>query len=201
MDAGILERFNAWTKGLASKEARISVFEHIRDIPYEIIPRFRDPKIGPGGLLELGKGSCIPKHYLLGIFFAKLGIPVKYVTYPFYWNDCPIKFPPELKKIVKDLPKSYHLNCKAHIEGKWVSIDATYDLSLEKAGFPVTRDWDGLSDTKNAVVPQEEIIHDTVEERVNFEAGQKSLYTENDKVLSDEFVIKLNHWLQDLRRG
>lgn len=200
MDGGIFDKLNDWIKGLGPKESRIAVFEHIRDIPYEIVPHLRDPAYGPSGLLKLHKGSCIPKHYLLGIFFTKLGIPVKYTSYPFYWKDCPIKFPLELSKIVKELPESYHLNCKAQIEKKWVLVDATYDLALEKAGFPVTRIWDGLSDTKNAVVVHKEIVHDSIEERANYEANQKMLYTEKEKTLSAEFAERLNQWLGELRQ-
>jgi len=188
-----------WTENRSPEKSRIAVFEHIRDIPYAIIPELRGPQRGPSGILELNKGSCQPKHYLLAILFAKLGLEIKYVTYPFYWGRQPIKYPPELKALLKELPPAYHLTLKARINGKWVLVDATFDLVLKKAGFPVNLTWDGSSDSLNAVLPLEEIIHESIAERVSFEAQQKSLYSQQQIKAYAEFVDKLNAWLLRLR--
>jgi len=201
MDTIILnKKFNEWTKDLEPKEKRISVFNHIRDIPYAIVPQFRDPEVGITGILDLNKGSCQPKHFLLAAFFDKLNIPIRYVSYPFKWQDQPLRFPDNFKEVLEGLPISYHLACKAYIEYKWVSIDATYDLVLKTAGFPITEEWNGLDDTKNAVTPIEEIIHESLQERVNYELTQKSRYAEKEKLLSGEFVEKLNSWLENIRK-
>lgn len=195
----ILEKFNEWTTGLDPVQARIAIFNNIRDIPYMIVPELRDPIKGPSGLLAQGKGSCQPKHWLLAILFGKLNIPVKYATYVFSWDDARIRYPAELKKIVKSLPLSYHLACKANIDGDWILVDATYDTPLKKAGLPITEKWDGVSNTRCAVNALEEVLHDTVEERVAYEVTQKSSYTEADKALYAEFVDKLNEWLDKVR--
>ncbi len=200
MNKNIIDNtFDEWTKGLASKEALISVFKHIRDIPYAIVPELRDPKRGTSGILELNKGSCQPKHFLLALLFNKLGIEIKYVTYSFKWQDQPIKFPEDIARTMKNLPFVYHLACKANIDNKWILIDATHDLALEKGGFPVNKDWDGVSETKNAVTPVEEIVHHSLEERVSYESDRKSLYTDKEKGQYEEFVEKLNLWLIQLR--
>jgi transglutaminase-like putative cysteine protease len=196
----ILEKFIEWTKDRDRKVAIISIFENIRDIPYAIIPELRDPNSGPAGLLNLRKGSCQPKHFLLAELFKKLNIPVKYATYPFYWDKQLIKYPDNLKKIVKELPSAYHLACKAYINDKWILVDATHDLALKKGGFTVNEKWDGISDTINAVKPYTEVLHETVKERVEYEARQKSLYTERQKTLYAEFVEKFNIWLENLRK-
>lgn len=195
----ILDKFSQWTKGYSEKKAIISIYNRIRDIPYAIIPELRAPDIGPAGLLELNKGSCQPKHWLLALLFKKLGIPIKYVTYPFKWSKCPIKYPEEFKKILPNLPISYHLAIKAHINNNWILVDATYDLPLAKVGFPVTKEWDGISNTINAVDPLDEIIHETPQERVSYETKQKSLYTEKEKAALSEFIEKLNLWLDNVR--
>ncbi|MDD4183445.1 MAG: hypothetical protein PHT53_06465 [Candidatus Omnitrophica bacterium] len=201
MDQTILDKkFSEWTKGLEPKETRISVFTHIRDIPYAIVPQFRDPDVGTSGILDLNKGSCQPKHFLLAAFFDKLNIPIRYVSYPFKWQDQPLSFPDSFKEVLQELPTSYHLACKAYIEYKWVSVDATYDPALKTAGFPITEEWNGLDDTKNAVMPIEEIIHGSLEERLSYELAQKSRYTEKEKLLSGEFVEKLNSWLLSIRK-
>lgn len=182
------------------KEAKISIFNHIRNIPYAIVPEFRNPEVGTSGILDLNKGSCQPKHFLLAVFFDRLNIPVKYVSYPFKWQDQPLKFPDNFKEILEGLPVSYHLACKAYIEYKWISVDATYDPALKTAGFPVTEEWNGFEDTKNAVMPIEEIIHESLEERLSYELAQKSRYSEKEKLLSGEFVEKLNSWLVNIRK-
>lgn len=195
----VLAKLNEWIKGLGPQESRIAVFEHIRDIPYAIIPELRDPYIGPSGLLSKNCGSCQPKHYLMGIMFGKLDIPVKYATFKFKWGDCSINYPPELEKIIPALPYAYHLAIKAYINNKWILVDATYDIPLSKAGFPVTENWDGKSDTKNAVAAEEEILHDSPQERVAYELAQRNKYSEKEKMLYSEFVDKLNLWLKRIR--
>lgn len=194
------KKFSEWTKGLEPKEARISIFNHIRNIPYAIVPEFRDPKVGTSGILDLNKGSCQPKHFLLAAFFDKLNIPVKYVSYPFKWQDQPLKFPDNFKETLNGLPLSYHLACKAYIEYKWVSVDATYDPVLKAAGFPITEEWNGLDNTKNAVIPIEEIIHENLKERIAYESAQRSRYSDKEKSLSADFVEKLNSWLENIRK-
>lgn len=197
----IFEKFRKWTEGLGPKEARISVFEHVRDIPYAIVPELRSPERGPSGIITLNKGSCQPKHYLLAKLFKELNIPVKYATYPFRWGDCPIKYPPGLKKSLKGLPLAYHLACKAFINGKWVLVDATWDATLKKFGFPVNENWDGSNDTLNAVVPQKEVLHETPGGRVDYETEKKARQTEKEKASYAEFVDKLNAWLDKIRKA
>jgi len=194
------EKFNEWTSGLDPKASRIAVFNKIRDIPYMIIPELRSPDAGPSGILEKNCGSCQPKHWLLAIYFKKLGIPLKYASYPFYWHAGNfIKYPPELKLMMKGLPVTNHLAIKANIESKWVLVDATYDLPLGKAGFPINKIWDGISPTHNAVHPLKEILHDTAEERVAYDAKTRESYTDNERAALAEFVPKLNAWFESLR--
>ncbi|MDP2923175.1 MAG: hypothetical protein Q8O30_05575 [Candidatus Omnitrophota bacterium] len=197
----ILEKFYAWTKKLRSKEARIAVFEHIRDIPYAIVPELRDPYHGPDKLLKLNRGPCQAKHYLLGRLFVRLGIPVQYATYSFGWNSSFIKYPQDLKKVVEGLPLAYHLACKAHINDKWILVDATWDLPLRKAGFRVNEKWDGVNDTMNAVVPVEEVDHASIAERFRYETERRSSHSEKEKANYAQFIDKFNIWLESLRKG
>ncbi len=156
-DKLLAEKFVKWTKSLSSKSARISIYQHIRDIPYVIVPELRDPKTGPSGMIRMNKGSCVPKHFLMALMMGELVLPVKYVTYLFNWNDPAIKFPPALKKVAKNMPITAHLATKVNIDGRWTLVDATYDLPLKKAFFPVNESWDGVSDTKNAVMPLDHV--------------------------------------------
>ena len=194
------EKFAEWTKSLSAKSARISIYQHIRDIPYAIIPELRDPRTGPSGMIRMNKGSCVPKHFLMALIMGKLGLEVKYVTYLFSWNDPAIKFPSELKKVARNMPITAHLATKVKIDGRWTLVDATYDLSLKRGGFPVNESWDGVSDTKNAVIPIEEVVHESLQERLSFAGKRVGEYTDKERAAYAEFTKKLNYWLEELRR-
>lgn len=140
-------KFREWTAGLDAREGMISIFQHIRDIPYSLAIPMTDPKNVPERILTLGRGYCGPKHYLLAEMFRKLGIDVVYATFPFLWNDPDLRYPPALRQLASGLPVSHHLACRVRINERWVLVDATWDSPLKQAGFPVNEHWDGLADT------------------------------------------------------
>ncbi|MFW6113412.1 MAG: hypothetical protein ACOC78_00620 [Actinomycetota bacterium] len=195
------ETLREWTEGLGAGESRIAVFEHVRDMPYEIIAGIKDPIKGPALTLEVGRGSCTPKHYLLFEMFKFLEIPVQLATYPFYWDDPDIAYPPALKALAEKAPLEYHLACKAHLEGEWVLVDATFDPPLREAGFPVNLNWDGASDTQNAVKPLDEILLVDTVEHADFKKRAKEMYTEKEQEAMDEFEGALNTWCEEVRKG
>jgi hypothetical protein len=145
--------FREWTAGLSPVQARISLFLHVRDIPYSLAVSMTDPKTAPERCLLLGKGYCGPKHYLLAALMRQLDLDVVYATFPFLWNDPDLRYPPELRELAAIMPVAYHLACRVRINDRWVLVDATWDRPLATAGFPVNEDWDGFSDTKCAVKP------------------------------------------------
>lgn len=147
------DRFHDWTHGLGPRQSRISVFEHIRNIPYSLSVRMTDPKTAPEQILAEGKGYCGPKHYLLAAMYRKLGLEVVYATFPFLWNDPDLHYPPDLRALSAVVPVSYHLACRVRVDGRWILVDATWDPPLAKGGFPVNESWDGISDTRCAVRP------------------------------------------------
>jgi hypothetical protein len=147
------EKFQEWTRGLDPRQSRISVFEHIRDIPYSLSVPMTDPDTVPQQILTLDKGYCSPKHYLLAAMYRKLDLDVVYATFPFLWNDPDLQYPPELRMLAAGMPVAYHLACRVRIGARWVLVDVTWDRPLAKAGFPVNENWDGFADTKCAVKP------------------------------------------------
>jgi hypothetical protein len=147
------KKFRGWTAGLDAEEAMISVFQHIRDIPYSLAVPMTDPKTAPEQILTLGRGYCGPKHYLLAEMFRKLGIDVVYATFPFIWDDPDLQYPLELRRLAGGLPVAHHLACRVRINDRWVLVDATWDRPLRQAGFPVNEHWDGRADTLCAVKP------------------------------------------------
>lgn len=197
----IIERkFSEWKGTFGPKEARISVFTHIRDIPYYLVPQVADPFEWAASVLETGMASCSPKHYLLGTLFVRLGVQAKYVTYAFKWDKQALRYPPDLEKLAQGVPSGYHVACKAYIENKWVLVDATWDSALSgRQDFPVNTDWDGISDTRNAVIPFDAVVHDTLEQRLNFVKEKRGLYSEEEKRAYAQFIERFNLWLDDIR--
>ncbi len=109
-----------------------------------------DPKTSPEQLLKAGKGSCGPKHYLLAEMYRKLNLSVVFATIAFSWNDPDLRYPSELRKQAVRLPAAYHLACRVQIGCRWILVDATWDLPLGRAGFPVNDHWDGYSEMRCA---------------------------------------------------
>jgi hypothetical protein len=149
------EKFNEWTEGLDPLQARISVFRHIRDIPYAVVPAVMDYR-GHRNILKIGQGSCTPKHFLLCEMFQRLGLQVFYVVYPHRWAEIAKimgEYSERLEEMALALPVTRHLACKVEIDGRLVLVDATLDLPLQKAGFTVNAGWDGKSDMLLPVTP------------------------------------------------
>jgi transglutaminase-like putative cysteine protease len=145
MTSLVNDTFSEWTHGLDTRESMISIFSHIRDIPYSLIVPMSDPKTSPEQLLVAGKGSCGPKHYLLAEMYRKLNLSVVYATIAFSWTDPDFHYPPELRKQAIRLPIAHHLACRVQIGCRWILVDATWDRPLAKAGFPINDHWDGYS--------------------------------------------------------
>ena len=187
----VTDKFKEWTKGKSRTDARIGIYEKLRDIPYAVIPELVDHEIYID-ILRFNKGSCTPKHFLLCNMYERLGISVLYAVYPFRWDELEIDYPPSLKKLAKATPINYHLACKADIDGKLVLVDATIDLALEKLGLPVNKEWDGISDTLLPIKPLgEELHHPSEAKLISPSFDEKSL----------AFYKELNSWLEEVRKG
>lgn len=184
-------KYREWTEGRDPTAARISVFEKIRDIPYAVIPslvsyeHFQE-------ILNLGQGSCTPKHFMLCHMFQKLGLTVLYAVYPYRWEDLDIDYPRSLRRMATSLPTSHHLACRVELSGDLALVDATVDLPLKGLGLPVTEDWNGLSDTVLPVKPcgEEQLFHPSEARLMQFEADENSL----------AFYAAMNSWLAAFRQ-
>ena len=170
------EKFRQWTQGKSVAQARVSIYQRIRDIPYAIIPQLVDAERYVD-ILKLGKGSCTPKHFLLCNMYQRLGMLVLYVVYPYRWDEAEFDYPPRLRRLAEGLPMSHHLACKVEIDGKLVSVDATLDSALKKTGLPVNQDWDGISNTLLPMNPcgEEQFYHPSEAHLMQAQYDEKSL--------------------------
>jgi hypothetical protein len=155
MSARVNRYFAGWTEGLDVRQSMISIFYHIRDIPYQLSGShpIHDPAQAGEHLLAAGRGSCAPKHYLLAEMYRRLNLSVVFATFPFLWNDPKIRYPDDLRTLATGMPVMYHLACRVQVGCRWVLVDATWDPPLQRAGFSINEHWDGYSDTKCAVTP------------------------------------------------
>jgi hypothetical protein len=183
--------FSRWTAGLSPEKAVLSIFEKIREIPYAVIPELNDT-VRYINILRYGKGSCMPKHLLLGRMCERLGFPVLYSVYPFRWDQKNINYPPPVRRLAEKLPVSRHLACRININNDYVLVDSTLDTGLEKAGLPVNKSWDGASNTLLPVMPtgDEEIYHSSETSLSRHEVPDQ---------IHMEFYTILNHWLNEVR--
>jgi hypothetical protein len=190
--ADIVDRkLHEWTRGKSAKDARITIYYKIRDIPYAVIPELNDSEQYIH-ILEFNRGSCTPKHFLLCDMYQRIGLELLYAVYPFRWDEFALLYPPELRRLAKAMPIGYHLACKVDIDGRFILVDATLEPALQKIGLPVNREWDGIRDTLLAVNPcgEEQLYHPS-------EARSTQPGITDEKSLA--FINGLNAWLEKLR--
>ena len=190
MTSSIDEKFEEWTCGRRAVEARVAVFDKIRDIPYAVIPEINSAS-HYARILTVGKGSCTPKHFLLRDMYEKLGLPVLYVVYPFRWSDLEVDYPAHLRKLAEAMPVSHHLACKVEIGGRLVLVDATVDSPLKRLGLPVNENWNGFSGMLLPVTP--------VDEEQLFHPAEVVDYVASYDDASLEFFSRMNAWLDKIR--
>ena len=190
------QKFREWTKGKDAVQARVSIYQRIRDIPYDVIPELNDAERYVE-ILKLGRGSCTPKHFLLGNMYQRLGLLVLYVVYPFRWDNFGIYYPPRLRRLAEELPTSHHLACKVDIDGELVLVDATLDSALtnqalKRFGLTVNKEWDGVSNTLLPMNPcgEEQLYHPSEAYLMQPRYDEKQL----------AFYRGLNSWFEDIRR-
>ena len=184
--------FKEWINGRHAVEARISIFEKIRDIPYAVVPEVNSAR-DYVRMLTVGRGSCTPKHFLLRDMYEKLGLAVLYVVYPFRWSDLEVDYPLWLRKLAEAVPTSHHLACKVEIGGDLVLVDATVDSPLRQVGLPVNENWDGASDMVLPVTPvgEEQVYHPSEVRDYQARYDEASL----------QFFVQMNAWLDRVRKG
>jgi hypothetical protein len=189
MPSDVDKKLHEWTKNLDTHDSMISIFEHIRNIPYSLSVPIIDAITPSEQVLIAGKGSCGPKHYLLAEMFRKLNLSVAYATIAFSWNDPDLRYHPGLRELAANLPVAYHLACRVQVGCRWILVDATWDPPLAKAGFPVNDHWDGYSETKCAVKPLTLQVQPPINNPKKIES--------NYRVIDEEFCepeSEKNHW-------
>lgn len=186
------ETIRDWTKGLTNREARIRVFERVRDLPY-VYPSSRDPR----EVLRQGYGSCSGKHYLLAELYRCLGLRVRHMICTHRFNESPIGFPDPLQDVLrKNEVVDVHDYLQMLIDGRWIDIDATWPRELRDFGFPVNEEWDGVSPMFLSVVPDETVVVEGDPEKQKEELLAR--LTPRQRQLRKKFLETLSGWVSEL---
>ncbi len=186
-------KLREWTAGQSPRQAMVTVFYKIRDIPYGILPELNSPSQYLR-ILKTNMGSCTPKHLLMCNMFLRLGLDVLYAVYPYRWAEFEELYPPDLWKLAQKMAPVNHLACRVYLKDSYVLVDATVDPPLGRIGLPFAQSWDGKSDTPLPVLPigEEEIYHPSEAELMpppDLDDNARAFYN------------GLNRYFQDIRNG
>ncbi len=182
-----------WTKNQSLEAKIITLFEKVRDIPYGDIG-----SRNPLDVYKQNRGTCSGKHELLKALYKELGIPVKDFIIMHRFKELPILFPINIQKILNttDIIDPHNF-IKIEIDGKWITVDVTWDKNLKKLGFPINENWDGKTNLNISVVPEGKIY----EAENPIELKQK-LISKQAKIAQKErklFLKAVTEWLDKAR--
>ncbi|MBS3081098.1 hypothetical protein J4221_06510 [Candidatus Pacearchaeota archaeon] len=124
------------------KSKIVQLFEQVQKISYNI-GKFDKDLVNP----DIPYGDCRHKSELLYSLLSKEGYKVKKLKVEFNWKDLPI--PKNILDILKISATIFpHNLLLVKINNKWIKVDCTWNPELENKGFPITKNWDGETDTK-----------------------------------------------------
>lgn len=174
-------------------ESRINVFNYVRDIPYQV-----SHNDNPLEAIEERKANCGQKARLLDMILTEMGEQSKKISARYKVRDLPI--PHEITDIWPS-EYNYHLANLIKIEDKWILLDTTGDMGLKESGF-IVNEWDGKSNTKWFVKPEEFSYRGSSNEK---EFGEKldgwleEIKKHRRKV--EEFVKRKNKYIKGIRKS
>ena len=161
------------------KKKIIKLFEKVQKIHYKVC-KFEKETINE----SLNEGDCRHKAELLKKLLEKEGFEVKKQDVVFDWTDLP--FPKDVISILNESDTVWkHVALKVKINDKWIKVDPTWSLELKKKGFPVTENWDGISNTKLVTNGKVEF----------YDKGEFGIKPNIVKAEAHKFALALNHFV------
>ncbi|MCA7014373.1 Tat pathway signal sequence [Dickeya dadantii] len=175
-----------------SAELRRAVFELVRRIPYQLSPWNGEPM----SLFQQGFGDCRHKAAATEKLLLAGGVPAKKTQVRFDWADLPI--PPAILTILPQT-QGLHNTVVFEFKGKELLLDATWDIALRSAGFPVMPSWDGNTNTWGVTASQSSVLQPVIIPQPGqdiYSANQMS-WPQREKTMA--FNQALNAWLEGIR--
>lgn len=177
-------------KHLDSDKKLIKIFEKVQKIPYKVKP-FNENEIDE----KLKEGNCRHKSELLKQLLKEKGYIAKGLVVIFDWKDLPI--PKRILNILKkSSTKQIHTAVRVKVHGNYLYLDPTWPKYLEKLGFPVTKNWSGLEDTKQVTQGKIRFFKNREIRDHKQEIFEQYGIKQNKKELH-KFGEELNKWLEE----
>jgi transglutaminase-like putative cysteine protease len=122
-----------------AKLARIYTF--VRELPYDILGRRRASDV-----LQAGTAFCMGKASSFVALCRAVGIPARVGFQQLHCPDKPF-MSEEVKTLWGDRVLPWHSLGEAHLNGRWLKLDATIPSAMARAkGRPYEREFDGQHD-------------------------------------------------------
>lgn len=177
---------------LTPQERLIGAFVSIRDIPYGSA---NSPT--PFAVLTRNRGTGKGKHMLLKLVCENLGYEVREFWARHDFGDMPIDpWPEALAEFRGERITGFHDFLKVKVDGRFVTVDATFDKPLAALGFPV-REWDGVTDMALTVAAVE-----TFPVEPPIDDHKRKLVSSLPQEMQDrrrKFLKTLKRWLEEER--
>lgn len=163
---------------------RIRLFKIVRDIPYYIATSDNEQGY-----------ECVTKPEVLKMLLQTIGLKCRDIVCEFRWED--LGLPEEILKLPHEDPETHgYLDIWIPETKKWIKVDPNWDSRIKHPKIPIA-EWDGLNDTKLAVIPTK--IYSPKESAA---FNEQDAGEEHDNYLkrNREFFRAFNGWLQSLRK-
>ena len=179
---------------LKSAELRRAIFELVRRVPY----RLGSWNNAPMSLFQQGAGDCRHKASAAAELMQYAGETARKTLLRFNWADLPV--PGTILSLLPDT-RGFHDTVEFSLNGEMHFMDATWDMALRSANFPVMPVWDGLSDTWQVTLGGPSAVQQVVmpvEGQDIYSANQMN-WPQRDKTMV--FNQALNDWMDEIRRN
>lgn len=183
------------TFGIDSKEDKIvKVYNYVQNIPWKNINSREAVDI-----INYNAGTCSGKHKLLQQLYNLMNIEVVEFICKHRFVDLSLDLPFQLSSFLATHAFiDYHNFIKIkNTNNEWICVDATWDLPLAKLGFPVTKNWNGSSDTLLGVNPINII---QVEDSVRFKQENINKMELSQIENRAKFIQMLSDYLDNYRK-
>ena len=151
----------------------VKIFKKVQKIHYKVC-KFNKNELNE----NIPYGDCRHKSELLKQLLEKEGFEVKKLKVLFNWKDLPL--PKEILSILKESDSIWaHDSISVKMGRKWIKIDCKWPIELKSKGFPVTENWNGISDTEQVTRGKIEIIDaDKFTKKPNIKREEAMLFAE-----------------------
>ena len=143
--------------GCASDREKLErIYYFVREMPYDILAAFRDLAEGKrraSDVLRAGHAFCMGKASSFVALCRAAGIPARVGFQQLHCPDKPF-MSEAVRRLWGDRTLPWHSLGEAHLEGRWLRLDATIDGATARAkGRPYTQEFDGEHDIPSVEGP------------------------------------------------